>query len=194
MIQYRQNDATLALTDVLREWVLREAQKTDYPDADPSDWDKERLISELKTTYDEPVQYATFRAPAWTTLTVSGSELGKFDPYPSIGCNWVTGGKTLAGAIDRMQTGDLREESPELGEQILTFRRQFPDLEPGAVVVRQYTECWPPVTLDGNHRAWAANLAAREGLDVELTVHLGHETPLDHLPLEMNEKRDESNV
>jgi hypothetical protein len=175
---------TLNLKTVLREWVLREARKAEYPDADPEEWDEQRLSSELKTTYEEPVQYATFRAPAWTKIVVNGSEVEKFDPHPSIGCNWLTGGKTLAGAIDRMQTEDLSGDVPEFVEKISTFRQQYPDHAFGAVVVRQFEECWPPVTLDGNHRAWAAILAAREGLDVELTVHFGHETPLDKLPVE----------
>jgi hypothetical protein len=184
MIRYRQMCATLDLKAVLREWVGREAEKAEYPDADPEEWDEQRLISNLKTTYKEPVQYATFRAPAWTKIVVEGSEIGKFDPYPSIDCNWLTGGQTLAGAIDRMQTEDLSGAAPEFVERVSACRQQYPDHTFGAVVVRQYEEFWPPVTLDGNHRAWAAILAAREGLDVELTVHLGHEMPLNKLPVE----------
>lgn len=183
-IRFRRKLAPTDITGVLREWILREAQRAEYPNVDPSGWDKERLVFELGTTYDEPVQYATFRAPEWSTLVISGSELGKFDPYPSIGCNWLTGGKTLAGAIDRMQAGDLDEDCPDFVQKILTLRQQYPDHELGAVVVRQYEEFWPPVTLDGNHRAWAAILAAREGLNVGLKVHVGHETPLDNLPFE----------
>ncbi|WP_435347088.1 hypothetical protein [Haloarchaeobius sp. HRN-SO-5] len=121
----------------------------------------ERLVSELETAYDEPVQYATFRAPEWTRLVVSGSELGKFDPYPSIGCNWLTGGDTLAGAVDRLQAGEFDDEFPGVVEKIATLRRQFPDHGIDAVIVRQYEKIWPPVTLDGNHRARAAILAAR---------------------------------
>jgi hypothetical protein len=176
----------LSITEVLRQWILREAQKEAYPAADPSNWDTERLVSELETTYEEPVQYATFRAPAWTTLVVSGSELGKFDPYPSIGCNWLAGGTTLAGGIDRLQAGDLDDDASEFVEKISTLRRQYPDHQFGAVIVRQYDEFWPPVTLDGNHRAWAAILAARDGLDVELEVHVGHESPLDDIPFEQD--------
>ncbi|MFC4405847.1 hypothetical protein [Haloarchaeobius iranensis] len=115
---------------------------------------------------------------------MSGSELGKFDPYPSIGCNWLTGGRTLAGAVDRLQAGAFDDELPDFVEKISTLRRQFPDHGFGPVIVRQYEECWPPVTLDGNHRAWAAILAARDGLDVELDVHVGHESPLEELPFE----------
>jgi hypothetical protein len=187
MIRYRQICTTLDFETVLRDWVCREARKAAYPAADPGEWDEQRLISDLRTTYEEPVQYATFRAPAWTELIVSGSEIGKFDPYPSIDCNWLTGGTTLAGAIDRMQTGDLSDAAPDFIEKVSMFRQQYPDHEFGAVVVRQYEESWPPVVLDGNHRAWAAILAAREGLDVELSVHVGHETPLDKLPLENND-------
>lgn len=193
MIRYREVCGTLDVETVLREWVHREARKTEYPDADPDEWDEERLVSELRTTYDEPVQYATVRAPEWTELVVSGAELGQFDPYPSIGCNWVTGGNPLGGAVDRLQNGDLIEECPEVVEKISRFRRRYPDHEFGAVVVRQYDECWPPVTLDGNHRAWAAILAARDGLDVELRVHIGHETPLDERPLEKATERREAN-
>jgi len=181
-IFYRRKPTSLDITEVLRQWILREAEKEEYPGANPSGWDKERLVSELRTTYDEPVQYATFRAPEWTKLFVRGSELGKFDPYPSIGCNWMTGGKTLAGAIDRMQTGEFDEDLPNFVEKISTLRHRFPDHTFGAVVVRQYDEFWPPVMLDGNHRTWAAILAARDGLDVELEVHVGHESSLDDLP------------
>lgn len=183
-IFYRRKRTSLDITEVLRQWILREAQKEEYPDTNPSGWDKERLVSELRTMYDEPVQYATFRPPEWTTLVVRGSELGKFDPYPSIGCNWMTGGKTLAGAIDRMQAGEFDEELPDFVEKISTFRHQYPDHAFGAVVVRQCDEFWPPVMLDGNHRALAAILAARDGLGVELKVHVGHESPLDDLPFE----------
>lgn len=191
MIRYRRIRTTLDLETVLREWVHREARKTEYPDADPMEWDGQRLTSELKTTYEEPVQYATVRTSAWTELVVSGSEIGKFDPYPSIGCNWLTGGTTLAGAIERMETEDLSEAAPEFVEKVSTFRQQCPDHEFGAVVVRQFDETWPPVTLDGNHRAWAAIVAARDGLDVEVSVHLGHETSLDELPLETSDTGSE---
>jgi hypothetical protein len=181
-IRYRRNRASIDVTEVLRQWVLREAEKQEYPAADPSGWDTERLVTELGTTYDEPVQYATFRTPRWTTVAVSGSELGKFDPYPSIGCHWLTGGKTLAGAIDRIQAGELAEECPEFADTISKFRQEFPDHRFGPIVVRHCEEFWPPVTLDGNHRAWAAILAARDGLDVELEVHVGYETPMADLP------------
>ena len=164
--------------------MLREARKPGYPDADPDQWDKQRLVSERRTTYDEPVQYATVRQPAWTTLLVSGSELGKLDPYPSIGWNWMTGGEPLSGAIDRLQAGDLVEECPGSIETVASFRRQYPDHTVGAIVVRHYEECWPPVTLDGNHRALAALVAAREHVDVELTAHIGHEQSIDELPLQ----------
>jgi len=186
-IFYRRKRGSLDITEVFRQWILREAQKEEYPDADPSGWDKERLVSKLGTTYDEPVQYATFRAPQWTTLVVRGSELGKFDPYPSIGCNWMTGGETLAGAIDRMQAGEFDVDFPEFVEKISSMRHQYPDHTFGAAVVRQYDEFWPPVMLDGNHRAWAAILAVRDGLDVEIEVHVGHESPLDDLPFEQDD-------
>ncbi|MXR20425.1 hypothetical protein [Halobacterium bonnevillei] len=185
-IFYRRKRTSLDVTEVLRQWIRREAEKEGYPNTDPSGWDNERLVSELRTTYDEPVQYATFRAPEWTTLVVSGFELGKFDPYPSIGCNWLTGGKTLAGAIERLQARALDEDFPDFVAKISSLRHQYPDHAFGAVVVRQYDEFWPPVVLDGNHRAWAAILAARDGLGVELEVHVGHESPLNDLPFEQD--------
>lgn len=192
MIRYRRMHRTLDLETVLREWVRREARKTEYPDADPTEWEEQRLTSELETTYEEPVQYATVRTPAWTELVVSGSEIEKFDPYPSIGCNWLTGGTTLAGAIERMESEGLSEAAPKFVEKVSKLRQQYPDHEFGAVVVRQFDETWPPVTLDGNHRAWAAIVAARDGLDVEVSVHLGHETPLDELPLETSDTGSEA--
>lgn len=185
-IFYRRKGTSLDITEVIRQWILREAEKEEYPSTNPSGRDKARLVSELRTTYDEPVQYATFRAPEWTKLVVSGSELGKFDPYPSIGCNWLAGGKTLLGAIDRLQAGEFDEDFPEFVERISSLRRQYPDHAFGAVVVRQYDEFWPPVMIDGNHRAWAAILAAKDGLDVELEVHVGHESSLDDLPFEQD--------
>jgi len=98
----------------------------------------------------------------------------------------MTGGKTLASAIDRMQAGEFDEDLPNFVEKISTLRHQFRDHTFGAVVVRQYDEFWPPVMLDGNHRTWAAILAARDGLDVELEVHVGHESSLDDLPFGQN--------
>jgi hypothetical protein len=183
-IHYRRKCTQSDITEVLRQWIRREAQKEAYPAADPSDWERERLVAELEKTYDEPIRYATFRAPAWTTLVVSGSELGKFDPYPSIGCNWVAGGGTLAGAVDRLQAGDLDDDAADFVAKVSAFRRQLPKHRFGVIVVRQYDEFWPPVTLDGNHRACAAILAAREGLDVEIEVHVGHESSLDDLSFE----------
>ncbi|MFB6269835.1 MAG: hypothetical protein ABEH83_07815 [Halobacterium sp.] len=185
-IVYRRKQTSLDLREVLRQWIRREAQKEEYPNANPAGWEKERLVAELRTTYDEPVQYATFREAEWTTLVVSGSELGKFDPYPSIGCNWLTGGETLRGTIDKLQAGEFDEELPDFVENISTLRHQYPDHALGAVVVRQYDEFWPPVMLDGNHRTWAAILAARDDSDVELEVHVGHESPLDALPFEQD--------
>lgn len=189
-IIYRRKRTSLDITEVLRQWIIRESQKEEYPSGNPSGWDKQRLVSELKTTYGEPVQYATFRAAEWTSLVVSGSELGKFDPYPSIGCNWITGGNTLAGGIDRLQEGMFEEDLQNFCEKISTFRHQYSDHPFGAVVVRQYDEFWPPVMLDGNHRAWAAILAARDGLDVELEIQIGHESPLEDLPFEQDKTDD----
>lgn len=177
---------------MLRQWIRRESEKAAYPTADPSDWDRDRLVSELETTYEEPVGYATFGAPSWSSLVVSGSELGAFDPYPGIGCHWLTDGGPLAGAVDRLQNGDGVDEAPEFVERVSAFRRAFPDHGFGAVVVRQYDECGPPVTLDGNHRAWAAIWAARDGLDVELDVHVGHESPLAELPFEPEDSAEHS--
>lgn len=190
-IRYRRELGPIDATAVFRAWVRREAAKPAYPDANPAEWERNRLVTELETTYEEPVGYATVREPAWTTLVVSGSELGRFDPYPSIGCNWVAGGGTLTGAIDRLQAGELAD-GPDFVRKIATFRRQYPDHALGAVVVRQFDECWPPVTLDGNHRALAAILAAREGLDVALTLHVAHESPLTALPFEAARPSDEA--
>ncbi|WP_348606739.1 hypothetical protein [Halobaculum rarum] len=52
-----------------------------------------------------------------------------------------------------------------------------------ALVARQFDEEWPPALLEGNHRACAAHRAAREGSSVEVTVHLGHETTIEDLPI-----------
>ena len=174
------------IREVLRQWIRRESQKDEYPAVEPSGWDRDRLVAKLETTYDEPVQYATFRTPDWAAFTVRGSELGKFDPYPSIGWNWLTGGKTLAGAVDRLQAGELEDECPGIVEKVSTLRHQHPDCRFGPIIVRQYEECWPPVALDGNHRALAAILAARDGLEVAVEVHLGHESSLNGLPFKQD--------
>lgn len=185
MIRIRRARRDLTLREVLHRWVLREAEKEQYPDAEPSNWSEERLPEELETTYEEPVGYAAFRTPEWTSFVISGDEVGKFNPYPSIGCNAFTGHGTLSRAIDRLETEDIAANYPDAVEKIARIRRLYPDRDLGAVVVRQYKEFWPPVALDGNHRAWAAVQASWDDVDVELTVHFGHELPLEELPLDL---------
>jgi len=183
MIPCRRRDPTLDAETVYREWLRREARKPSYPDCDPERWDRDRLVTELGSTYEEPVGYATFGDPEWTKLVVGGAELGRFDPYPSIGCHWLTGGESLVGAVDRLQAGTL-DDDPEFVDSVTAMRERLPDESLGAVVVREYEAVWPPVTLDGNHRVCAAVLAARDGDDVSLPVHVCHETPLSDLPFE----------
>ncbi len=184
MIACRRRSDELDDTEVFRQWIRREARKDQYPDADPSDWERTRLIEALGETYEEPIRYATVRSPAWTSLVVSGSAVGNFDPYPSIGCNALTNQGRLAEAIDRLRTADRSTDFPDAVATVRRFRRMLPEHDLGAIVVRHFDECWPPVTLDGNHRAWAAILASRDGIDVELTVHFAHERPLEELPIE----------
>ena len=127
MIQFRRKCDNLDLNEVLQEWVIREAKKEQYPNADPAEWEEERLVHELKTTYEEPVNYAIFRDPDWSSLIISGSQIGKFDPYPSIGCNAFTGKETLSGAIDRLQTENIADDYPNAVEKISELRQMCPE-------------------------------------------------------------------
>lgn len=183
MLQVTDGDPGITETAVFRRWVRRETRKDAYPDADPDGWDGRRLQRELEETYDEPAAPASRGSPEWTSLTVPGRELGSFDAFPACGWDALSNDGTIGDAVDRLQGEDLAEEFPDATRTVEWFRDQYPEGAFGALVVRQYDEAWPPVVLEGNHRACGAHWASREGASVSLEVHLGHERPLPELPV-----------
>lgn len=182
-IRVREADRGITRREVLRRWVSRETPKEGYPEADQSGWDAERLADRLESVYDEPAEPALRGAPDWTALRVEGAELGKFAAFPACGWDALSGHGTIGDAVDRLRNEDLREEFPGATGKIDAFRSAYPDREFGALLARQYDDDWPPILLEGNHRTCAANWASREGVAVELEVHLGYERPVEDLPL-----------
>jgi hypothetical protein len=187
MIAYERTDLTLTESAVFRRWVRRERRKSEYPDADPDEWDVDRLRDELEATVDEPAEPASRGSPTWTTVVVDGGEVGEFDAFPACGWDTLTNDGTIADAVDRLVDEDLSESYPDLTESVAAFREGYPEADYGALVARQFDDEWPPILLEGNHRSCAAHLAAREGSHVELEVHLGHERPFDDLPFEKSD-------
>jgi hypothetical protein len=179
---------------VLRAWVRREARKSAYPGADPTDWDRDRLLTALSETYDEPAATAVEEASTWTALRLSGSAVGDLAPFPGSGWTALADDGRIAAAVDRLQSEDLAAEFPDATASIDWFRTALPEREFGGLVALARAGEWPPILLEGNHRACAANWLAREAETeaededdrsdpLTLTVHLAHGRPLAALPL-----------
>jgi hypothetical protein len=182
-IRYESTES-LTQAETLRRWVEREREKEEYPDADPSGWSNERLVHELEETYDEPAGAATRGTPTWTAVTLDGAEVGGLDAFPACGWDALSGDGQIADAVDRLRSESLSEAFPDATDAIAWFRSAYRDERSfGGLVARQFDGEWPPVLLEGNHRACAAGWLAREGHHVSVTVHLGHEQPLAALPL-----------
>ncbi|MFB6198826.1 MAG: hypothetical protein ABEI52_11250 [Halobacteriaceae archaeon] len=183
MIHVKGQPIIIDQDEVLRRWITRETPKGEYPDADPSNWDGERLIDELAETYDEPVEPATRGDPTWTSIAVYGSEVGKFNAYPGCGWDALSNDGTIGNAVDRLQREDLADDFPDATSTISTFKELYPGANLGAIVARQFDDEWPPVLLEGNHRATAAHWVAQEGASVTLEIHLAHEKSFEEMEL-----------
>lgn len=183
MLDFRMADGELSQEDVFRSWVLRETRKDHYPDADPDEWENNRLIRELEDSFDEPAEAAARGSPDWFSVTVDGRNIGKFDAFPACGWDELSNDGTIGDAVDRLQAESLEDEFPKAVSKISEFKDLYPEHEFGGIVARHYDGEWPPVLLEGNHRACAAHWAARRGDDVEIEVHLGVVQELSGLPL-----------
>lgn len=169
---------------VLRAWVRRETRPVGSPDADPADWSVGTLQAELERTFGEPAGVARNSA-AWVAVDLDGEALGDLGVFPEPAWQRFSGDGTVRGAVDRfIREPDAAEtEFPDATRTIRGFRERLPGPDLGAAVAQQWPDDPPPRLLDGNHRACAVHWAAREGADVSLTVHLGHETGSLHAAL-----------
>ena len=174
MVEWRARGDPVAVETVLREWVKREARKPQYPDADPGEWHRERLATELAETYEEPVDPVLEDRLDWRAVTLSGEELGRLGTFPEPSWARFSGDGTVAGAVDRLSQPEVAAEFPDATEKIEWFAER-PTTEFGAAVAWQRDGDWPPVLLDGNHRACGIHEAARRGTESAVVVHLGYE-------------------
>lgn len=186
MLSCRSIDGGFSETTALRRWVSREAEKDEYPAVDPSVWDRDRLVRELESTFDEPVPAATRDSPTWLSITLDAEEVGKLDPFPGPGWSALSKDGTVSDAVERLRSRDLTEEFPRATAKIDEFRTEPPAGGFGALLARQDGE-WPPVLLDGNHRACAVHWLSREGDSNVVTVHLAVEDSPETLPLTTTE-------
>lgn len=184
MIYFQTNSGKLSQEEVFRRWILREVPKEQYPDADPSDWDTTHLLHELEESYEEPAEAAARGSPNWFSITVDGAEIGKFDAFPACGWDELSENGTIRKVVDRLQSENIKDEFPKAVSKISEFKRMYPEQDFGAIVARQYDGDWPPILLEGNHRACAAHWASRQGVSVELTVHIGTKQQLSEYPLQ----------
>lgn len=176
MAEWWAGGESIPVERVLREWVEREARKEQYPDADPAGWGRGRLVSELTETYEEPAEPVLDDALDWRAVDLIGEQLGDLGTFPEPAWDRLSGDGTVAGAINRGADSKVSEAFPKAVEKIAWFA-EHPDREFGAAVAWQRDGEWPPVLLDGNHRACGLHCAARQGASVRLTVHLGLESP-----------------
>lgn len=169
---------------VLRAWVRREARKPDYPapDGELEGLDHETLVATLEETYDEPAEAATAGDPTWLTLEVSGTALGDLRVFPACGWDELAADGTVRDAVSGLQERGPTA-FPDATAAVRTFRSQLPGASLGALVAREVDGEWPPVLLEGNHRACAAHWAAREGEACSLPVHLAITRPRSALPV-----------
>lgn len=160
---------------VLREWVEREARKAEYPEADTGGWDRERLLSALTDTYEEPAEPVAGETLDWRAVELTGAELGELGTFPEPAWDRLSGDGTVSGAVDRTEESSVVADFPDAAEKIAWFA-EHAEQEFGAAVVWHRDGEWPPVLLDGNHRACGVHRASRTGAAVSLTVHLGYES------------------
>ncbi len=166
----------VAVETVLREWVEREARKEAYPDADPADWERERLLHELTDSYEEPAEPVVEDRLDWYAVELDGEELGDLGTFPEPAWDVLSGDGTVAGAVEQLNDPTVVDDFPGAAEKVDWFAENAGS-EFGAAVAWQRDDEWPPRLLDGNHRACGFHRAAREGRTVSLTVHLGVASP-----------------
>lgn len=172
MTDWWERGEPIAVETVLRGWIEREARKAQYPDADPIDWGRERLLRELTETYEEPAEPVVDDGLDWRAVELTGDELGELGTFPEPAWDHLAGDGTVAGAVTRLDDPTVADDFPDAAEKIVWFA-EHADEEFGAAVAWQRNGGWPPVLLDGNHRACGAHRAAREERTISLTVHLG---------------------
>lgn len=160
---------------VLRDWVEREARKAAYPDADAGGWDGEQLLTALTDTYEEPAEPVADETLDWRAVELTGAELGELGVFPEPAWDRLSGDGTVSGAADRIEKPSVVVDFPAAAEKIAWFAAH-PEREFGAAVAWQRDSEWPPVLLDGNHRACGTHRASKTGTAVSLTVHLGAES------------------
>ena len=161
---------------VLREWIRREARKDEYPDADPADWERERLLHELTDSYEEPAEPVVDDALDWYAVELDGEELGGIGTFPEPAWDLLSGDGTVAGAVEQLDDPAVVDDFPGAAEKVDWFADHAAESF-GAAVAWQRDDEWPPRLLDGNHRACGFHRAARDGNPVSLTVHLGVSSP-----------------
>lgn len=184
MLQCSEFNREIPQERILRDWVKREEQKEIYPDATFDEWGRSRLVSELEQTYDEPAEAAVRESPSWASIEVSGHEVGKFDAFPACGWDKISNNGTISDVIDNLQSEQAQSEFLTATKKISKFKRLLPNNNLGAIVARQFNKEWPPVILEGNHRACAAHWLAREEVSVQLRVHLGYNLSVENLPID----------
>ncbi len=157
---------------VLRRWIRREAMKDQYPNARPRDWSRERLLTELTETYDEPARWALADNPTWIRKRVSGSTLGGYNHWPGSSWDPFSDSGQVSDVVDRLSRDRFASKYPDFYERVQVFRHAIPDTDLGALVGRITPTAEQPTLLDGNHRSLAAHWEARADTVCELEVHL----------------------
>lgn len=183
VIRYRDVEGPVSEAAVLRAWIARETRKPGYRTVDPATVPDEWVGTVLAAEFDEPVDAAMRGDPTWYVLTVDGAAMGEFAAFPASGWDTLSKEGTIGDAVDRLVGEDLEDAYPDAIESIREFRGLYPEQSFGGVLARQFDDGWPPVMLDGNHRACAVHWLAREGIEVEVDVYLGVVDPWSTLPL-----------
>lgn len=177
MTDWIERGEPVAVETVLRDWIKREARKDAYPDADPADWERERLLRELTDTYEEPAEPVVDDRLHWRAVELTGDELGRLGTFPEPAWDHLSGDGTVAGAVERLDDPSVVDDFPDAAAKITWFAAHNHEAF-GAAVAWQRDGEWPPRLLDGNHRACGLHRAAEQGETVSLTVHLGVESRL----------------
>ncbi len=166
MTEWWERGDPIAVETVLHEWVEREARKDEYPDADPAGWERERLRRALTDSYEEPADPVGEERLDWRAIKLTGAELGELGPFPGSGWEWLSAGGSIADAVTRLDDPAVAAECPDAAEQV-AWVAEHADREFGSAVALEREGEWPPVLLDGNHRACGLHRASRAGATVD---------------------------